>query len=310
MAPLYLDNGDYAKAQECIDEVKRTVIQSDTTSIRVIQMKIYMGTGKRDSAKAYAASLMCSPRLYVRQSACRIMMMAKAEEGDATSIPKLLERYKDVSDSIDRMSAKEAMANATALYNYNTATKKYLMLEVENKKGKASFWMAVAVVMIMSFLTIWYIAVNRKKKKQQQKRMEYLSSKIENLELRMKAQNINKTRGEQISALLSSSDSMEIITRSLKDTRALNATDMKAIEATLNQFVDDFKQKIEEYRHVNMQEFHICLLLRYGIKGKEIASLMAKSPSTISKKITELRMRFLGEDAKNKDFMDFLLSIQ
>lgn len=63
---------------------------------------------------------------------------------------------------------------------------------------------------------------------------------------------------------------MQAINNALLAARVLRHAEWTAIASTLGQFIEDFKNKIEQYRHISSEDFHICLLMRYGVKGKTL----------------------------------------
>lgn len=90
----------------------------------------------------------------------------------------------------------------------------------------------------------------------------------------------------------------------------LSNTDWQEIDALINTVAPDFKYNLLSVTKISQQDYKLCLLIRMGgFSGKEMAVLLGRTDSAISKAKKKLQEKFLGENKENKSLDNFLLSL-
>ena len=90
----------------------------------------------------------------------------------------------------------------------------------------------------------------------------------------------------------------------------LSKTDWQDVERMIIELIPGFKNSIYSITKISLQDYRLCLLIRMGgLSGKEMAVLLGRTDSAISKAKKKLQEKFLGENKENKSLEDFLLSL-
>lgn len=108
---------------------------------------------------------------------------------------------------------------------------------------------------------------------------------------------------------IAESEIFNIINKKAIENSILVDCDWNNIEKLILSLIPNFKASIYSIHSISVQEYHLCLLLRIGgLSGKQIATLMARTDSAISKSKKKLHDLFIGndQDMKLEDFINSL----
>lgn len=109
--------------------------------------------------------------------------------------------------------------------------------------------------------------------------------------------------------LLLKSKAFETIQTHLKNVKNIDTATWKDIDDTVNDIVPNFKIQLYSSYRLSKQEYKICLLIRFSLTVKEMATLLCKSDSAISLARKRLYKKLTGKDGTAKDMDTFVCSI-
>lgn len=109
--------------------------------------------------------------------------------------------------------------------------------------------------------------------------------------------------------LLLKSKAFEIIQSQLYEGKIIDTTMWKEIDDTVNSIVPNFKIQLYSSYRLSKQEYQMCLLIRFSLTVKEMATLLCKSDGAISLARKRLYKKLTGEEGTAKDMDSFVCSI-
>lgn len=139
---------------------------------------------------------------------------------------------------------------------------------------------------------------------------ERLMLQKEQLEIEIEIANKIKTINHTINEKITKSKIYNKVQLMARSNLVLSNTDWQEIDALINTVAPDFKYNLFSVTKISQQDYKLCLLIRMGgFSGKEIAVLLGRTDSAISKAKKKLQEKFLGENKENKSLDNFLLSL-
>ena len=349
MASLYIRLGEYEKAKKFIQPSLIRPNRNNLSSVFTIAGDIYYKLGQIDSAAYYYQSLMNVGTIYAKRDAYyNLSHIAQNNWKDINKSLYYIDQYKHLQDSISRITATESIAQMNALYNYNLREKENNRLLIKQKDYQNYLIIGILFLFIMVTGISVHIMRNKHRRqlilselqKEQAKNYyfeDYIAQReavikqmekeegakdSENLELKAEitrqrqllddytrsakqTQNLaSLIPGDvKVSPVYSMLQNHILDCRNLKDNEIILITDM------MKTYYPVFINQLMLLSKLSLQELLICMLTKLNISNKDIASLTAKSESTIS----ATRIRIYGKIMKTKgtakDFNDLIHSL-
>lgn len=130
------------------------------------------------------------------------------------------------------------------------------------------------------------------------------------LEMNISIANQRRAIDQTIKASIAQSDIYNKVQQMAMSSLMLSKTDWQDVERMIIELIPGFKNSIYSITKISQQDYRLCLLIRMGgLSGKEMAVLLGRTDSAISKAKKKLQEKFLGENKENKSLEDFLLSL-
>ncbi len=85
--------------------------------------------------------------------------------------------------------------------------------------------------------------------------------------------------------------------------------DWSLLEREVDSYYPKFRQRISDVCDINIDEFHVCLLIKIGINPKAISDLVFKSKSGVSMMRKRLSLKAFGPSKTANDWDRFILSL-
>lgn len=91
--------------------------------------------------------------------------------------------------------------------------------------------------------------------------------------------------------------------------KKLSAKDWLSLDTEVKNYYPDFKKTISSLCRLSGLEYHVCLLLKIGIKAKDISVLVSKSKSSVSAIRRRLYFKAFNKDVPPETWDEFIRSL-
>ncbi len=349
MASLYINNKDYDTALKLLTPNLYDTANINRSPYYSMATKIYMRTNQYDSAYKYAVKLLDIGTIFAKQTASESLVKIYMLKQNHANTDKYMNLFKIYTDSVFKINAAESVAKMNSLYNYNLREKENLELKAESTAMFYIIILSGLIICFVSGCLFIYIIRSRQKRKEQVKRInrikrelfrqseayinenkakiaklekqlqstananKALSDELElqKTELRITNENIKlkQAKNETARAKLINTEIYKTMIQRVKANKALHVNEWKVLDDAINTEIENFKQKINEYHAISMQEYRICMLVRLDISVKDMGTLLSLSTSGISKARKRLQEKFFKDEGTAKDFDAFIKSL-
>lgn len=138
-----------------------------------------------------------------------------------------------------------------------------------------------------------------------------LQTEIERLQCSNKIAHIDMAKDQEAIAKVRASSIYRVIQEQIMQNngRPLKIEEWEELTKIIDEAFDNFSNKLMGYCQLNAQEFHVCLLLKIGIKPNDISMLTARSKQSISSTRNRLFRKVFGDKGSGKDWDDFIYSL-
>ncbi len=214
--------------------------------------------------------------------------------------------YKQATDSVNKITATEAVARMNSLYNYQIREKENVRLKTEKEKSQKLIVILTVGIIFATTLAIIIIMYAKEKRRALHYKLEKYEQIIKEYETIPSVE--KQARQETI-------DSTDILRRihhilnAPERTERLTDNEWNELRKTINTIYKDFDEKLQDLCRMSRQEYQVCLLLKAGISQVDIAYLLIKSESAISSIRRRLHERAFGKVKNAKEWDDFIHSL-
>lgn len=207
MASSYIKRKDYAMAKKCLQPVLHTDTINKSPNY-CMAADIYMGTGQYDSAQYYNKELLKMGTIYAKKSASRMLIEISLMKGQYEDAAEYIRMYEQFSDSVNKITATESIAQMSSLYNYQLREKENARLKLENSKRIVILTVAASVCVLLILIMLLYNTRIRLQRKELETRVRTLEQ-IEKERLEQSEERIreNKRKIERLEQQLNSTKS-------------------------------------------------------------------------------------------------------
>lgn len=101
----------------------------------------------------------------------------------------------------------------------------------------------------------------------------------------------------------------EQIKKCVYEKKNLHSEDWLTIENAIDFIYPDFKKILLDMSNISQHEYEICILVKLGFTNTDIATIMNRTPGTISLSRSTLYKKLLKKEGKACDFNDFINSL-
>ena len=349
MASLYIQLDSLEKAKAYIRPSLEHPMKNNLSSIYSIAADIYYRLNQFDSTAYYCNELLRLGNLYAKSDAYeRLAHITLNKRQDSSKALAYTDQYLVLQDSINRITATESIAQMNALYNYNLREKENNRLLIKQKDYQNYLIIGILFLFIMVTGISVHIMRNKHRRqlilselqKEQAKNYyfeDYIAQREAVIKQMEKEDGAKDSENHELKAEITRQRQLlDDYTRSAKQTQNLaslipgdvkvspvysmlqnhildcrNLKDNEIILITdmMKTYYPVFINQLMLLSKLSLQEQLICMLTKLNISNKDIASLTAKSESTIS----ATRIRIYGKIMKTKgtakDFNDLIHSL-
>ena len=106
------------------------------------------------------------------------------------------------------------------------------------------------------------------------------------------------------------SDIFQVISQKVAINENLTNKELKALDEQFLMLIPDFIKNLKSSCHLSVQDIRMCALIRISsLNSSEIATLLGRDKSTISKAKKKLLLAFVGKNSKDIDFNEYIRTL-
>ena len=311
----YIEMEQYDSAKVYLRHLLSWYVDKESESpVYTNASKVYLHEGKIDSALYYTNKVLNNGTVGGKKAAYRNLTRIDLGRGDVAAAKEHFEKYVLYIDSINRITASDALANASAAYDYSQKEQENLLLKEQTAKRDFWIWMLMAAIITLFLLLLLVIIFMRKRKVEEQARSLALQLTINKYLMTMgkKESEINHLK-ETIDLLkMGSDEKTEFITKfnSIRnhfiDLKNNNINpqpeDWIKLENAINELFPLFNEAFPKDVKIRMEEWRMCWLIKLNIPSKDIAAIMSMSPQGITTMKSRLFSKLMNLKGSTKGF--------
>ena len=106
------------------------------------------------------------------------------------------------------------------------------------------------------------------------------------------------------------SDIFQVISQKVAISENLTNKELEALDEQFLMLIPDFIKNLKSLCHLSVQDIRMCALIRISsLNSSEIAALLGRDKSRISKAKKKLLLAFVGKNSKDIDFNEYLRTL-
>ncbi len=221
----------YDSAKVYLRPLLKNIYRHEESPIYTNASKIYLYEGKLDSALFYIEKVLDVGTILGKMTAYRNRTRIDLMRGDVAAARGDFENYVLCIDSVNRITASEALAKAAATYDYSMKEQDNMRLHEENQRKSLWVWMLTLACVALLSMLLWGYTFMKKRRAEEKNRSLSLEKAfdehgqyIDRMPLE-KTQEVNKT----IDNFLKKSDEMTHDIKKVQKGIALLKKDLLAI---------------------------------------------------------------------------------
>ena len=267
---------------------------------------LYTALNQDDSAYYYFRKNIQIGNIYAKQTAYKWFSDYYNRKHIPDSTVKYANLFKNITDSIFKITSIEAVARMNSLYNYQIREKENVRLKDENKK-KQNLILILFTAVLFSIVIISYTIVYTKEKRRA------LRFKLEKYEMLLQEE--NKRPAEEKHQRTNNIINSEIygqIRQIINDPyKSLRMSDelWEELSCEVKNTYPNFDNRLRELCKMSVLDYRVCLLIKIGANPTEIAYLTFKSKSGIGSIRRKLYERAFGKKGEAKDWDNVIYSL-
>jgi tetratricopeptide (TPR) repeat protein len=304
IARLYIAKGDYELAHQYILPAINRIDTVDISSTYALASVIYKNIGDADSALYCYNKLLQYGNVTGKSLAFKELAAIATKKRDPSLALHYLSQYSLLIDSIRKMDNAETVARMHAAYNYQKHEREAHELKEKNDRLRHYLLLSSLAVVVM-LLSAGIVVLRRRYRRQlvqsSMGKTDLLRYAYEQKTEQQKQQEREQVFGSPVYAAIQSH------LRSTDDVM-LNDDEWEQLHQMVNAVYPNFRSKLTSLTAMNAHEYHVCLLLKIGVKPSSIAKLTAHSAEAISSSRRRLYERAMKKSGKSRDW-DELVTI-
>ena len=309
MASLYLyELKDADKALKLLKESDSYRDSIEISPALSIYSELYRITGKEDSALMCYKKLLKYGNIYGRQGAYDGLTRHCIKSVKNKEAYKYFELYMNISDSIRRLNASDAVAKYLALYDYSIRDEQNKELKLKNQQEKSKTTIFVITSILLATILISTIMLYRK-------RFEIINLKIEKLKIINSGIKENKAKPtDDKIRKINSSEIYKTIQKKIsaypEKNENLSETEWDELDNVVNSVYENYTEKLHNiYNRMSSFEYRVCLLIKINISPVNISHLTNHSKESISSVRRRLYYKAFNRKGSPADWDEIISSL-
>jgi len=283
--------------------------------------RIYYHQGKLDSALYYIGKVLDVGTVLGKKVACRNRTRIDLIRGDVASAKNDFENYVLYIDSIDHIRASEALANASAAYDYSMKEQENTRLREENQVKSLWTWVLIsACVSLFALLFMGYIYYRKRQAESVacslalelalDERKEMIITKQKEIDI-LNKDNATLKSGyrEEVPFLKKIAEVRGHFMKLLEEGTIPKVEDWVMLESSIYELFPNFNNHFPEEIELSNEEKKVCWLSKLKLPNAAVAKLMVKSPQAITSIKSRLYTKITKSKGTSQDFYSIINSI-
>ena len=276
LAHLFIVKKDYQKARDYLLPVLEDVDLNKSNTTCSLALMLYYGENNIDSALYFCDQLLQTGSVYNKYMAYKALASIKLKQKNPLQALQYQNLWEVYDDSIQRLQNKEVLARMHSLYNYQLREKETQRAKESNYQLKKHLLSLSLVLFVLFSLLIF---IYQKKRIQE---ME-LRAKIQELLRKINEADHNEKQMNRESEFRASDIYKKVLAKaSFIDSYPMSPEDWTQLELSLDKAYNHFPFRLKKLYQMSDVEIHVSLLLKTGLRPKEIAALCCVSISAVS----------------------------
>ncbi|MDO4186750.1 MAG: hypothetical protein Q4D30_09775 [Bacteroidales bacterium] len=355
IAGRFIEMGKDEEAKQLIQSPMNHVVHSNLSNVYSIAAKAYLHVGETDSASYFFNILLKEGNIYAKRAAYEGLANIAVKKNDMKNAADYFMHFRQISDSVQRISATESVAQMKSLYDYQLREKENRQLQQQKERIRNQYIISALVgIILITLLTASVLYYRRRQRllflqmslmkhhteEQYKKTTAYiernkevivkLTYQIVNLQQEIKAEKEAHTNEKQMmlgeleyqrqkieqqnklaeielqerieaNEKVLGSDIYKELKTAIDEERLITRRMLEDIENLLNKLYPNFLPTIQPCG-LSKTNYAICLLTKMGIQSIDIATLIGRERSTITKAKLKIYTIITGLDGKAADF--------
>lgn len=321
LADNNIEMGRYDSAMVFLRPLLTNMDKSEESAIYTNASRIYYHQGKIDSALYYIGKVLDVGNVYGKKVAYRNRSRIDLIRGDLASAKSDFENFVLYIDSIDHIRASEALANASAAYDYSMKEQENTRLREENQVKSLWTWVLIsACVSLFALLFLGYIYYRKRQAEgiarslalelELDERKEMIITKQKEIDL-LNKDNTTLKNGyrEEVPFLKKIAEVRGHFLKILEEGAMPKAEDWMMLESSIYELFPNFSNHFPEEMELSYDEKKVCWLSKLKLSNAVVAKLMVKSPQAITSIKSRLYTKITKSKGTSQDFYSIINSI-
>lgn len=214
----------------------------------------------------------------------------------------------NISDSIRKLNASDAVAKYLALYDYSIRDEQNKELKLKNQQEKSKTTIFVITSILLATILISTIMLYRK-------RFEIINLKIEKLKIINSGIKENKAKPtDDKIRKINSSEIYKTIQKKIsaypEKNENLSETEWDELDNVVNSVYENYTEKLHNiYNRMSSFEYRVCLLIKINISPVNISHLTNHSKESISSVRRRLYYKAFNRKGSPADWDEIISSL-
>lgn len=304
----YLE-GDLTGARLLINEALAFDDKKNQSAIYSVAANIFKASDMIDSALYCYHVLAGLPSIYAKRAGYRGLSDFYSESGGYRKAHDYFRQYRQLSDSIDKITASEAVAHTHSIFNYQQRERENETLRKKHEEQKRilnGMYSFVVLLILSAIIILLYIRHKDLTLKIQIERRKRVETSIE-LASRSAIERSDKRRQLLASAVVGAL--RKILNDPSNINKVITGEQWDELERTVAVFYPAFKDRIVEVCKLTPFKLQVCLLLKAQFSASEIALLTQHSTEAITSVRRRMAKSAFGDDRAPIDWDSFIDSL-
>ena len=355
IAGRLIEMGRDEEAKQLIQSPMNHVVHSNLSNVYSIAAKAYLHVGETDSASYLFNILLKEGNIYAKRAAYEGLANIAVNKNDMKNAADYFMHFRLASDSVQRISATESVAQMKSLYDYQLRERENQKLQQQKERIRNQYIITALIgIVLITLLTASVLYYRRRQhllflqmslmkhhtEEQYKKTTAYiernkevivkLTDQIVNLQQEIKAEKEAHTHEKQMmlgelehqrqkieqqnklaeieiqerieaNEKVLGSDIYKELKTAIDEEKLITRGMLEDVENLLDKLYPDFLPTIQSCG-LSKTNYAICLLTKMGIQSIDIATLIGRERSTITKAKPKIYTIITGLDGKVADF--------
>ena len=309
----------------------------------------YLGLGRLDSALYFFNELNKTEKIKTKVESSRQLAHIYNIKGDSKRSLMYMAEYEQAADSLKKINVESSIAKMNALYDYTMYKERNAALERSHYRMLVAMCIVVMLSLYgLFYFIVFYRKMKRRvfiqklnweryqdeikerndnNIKDRDETIKNLLSQLQEMKDRSTAANdiapqadgntfqqdiIAKKYDLEKEVLKSfmASDIFQVISQKVAINENLTNKELEALDEPFLMLIPDFIKNLKSSCHLSVQDIRMCALIRISsFNSSEIAALLGRDKSTISKAKKKLLLAFVGKNSKDIDFNEYIRTL-